>query len=261
MDLAELIGRLRRRWAWVVLAAVVTAAACLLAVYQVSLVPLSVTPKRFSYGTASNALVLDGRRTILHDLAANLKPLGPRSVALADLATSPPLQRDIARRAGVEPDQLLVDTDIQFNRRRDELETGRDQRATELLTEGRPYVVVLRHRQWTVSLDVYALAPDARGAARLVDASTGALADYLTVLQRDRDFASQLAVVVSQTGRPITATHTSRLGVVAPVSIALVLFPSLCILVLFCGDLVLRLRASKADAPTVSTERPESLLQ
>jgi hypothetical protein len=103
---------------------------------------------------------------------------------------------------------------------------------------------------------VYALAPDARAAGRLVDASTGALADYLTALQRDRAFAGQFAVEVSQTGAPITATHASPLGVVVPVSIALILFPSLCILVLFCGDLVVRLKAEWAHGATVSTERP-----
>lgn len=244
MDLIAIVGRLARRRYAVTLAAALSAVAGLASGYHISLAPPTLTARAFSYATASNAVVLDGKRTWIRDLSRYLKPVSQRAVTLADLSRSPVLQRRVASRAGISPQRLMMDTDVQFYMPRAMTEAGGDQRATRVIAEDRPYEVVVRHLQNASSLSVYAEAPSGAEAARLVDAAVGALSDYVGTLRVRAGPTGGTSLKVMETGRPVVQEHGSSLGKVLPVAVVLILFPSLCRLVLYVEEVVRRLRRS-----------------
>jgi hypothetical protein len=154
----------------------------LLASFRVG--PSGVESRRAEVGYARAAAVVDSQPSQAVDAGAGggwIAALTDRAVLLADLATRSPLREEIADRAGVPRDRLIVQRPMNLLEKRlthpevthTSVEAGNRQ-ATILHVAVNPLV---EGKSPIVGVDVR--APDARSAARVADQALAVLRDHV----------------------------------------------------------------------------------
>jgi len=217
----------RNRW-WLVLGAVIAGVMAASDFGTVRLLPPSFNFHSPVHSTAQTSIVLgsntNGRYTAgkghlspsqnamyqasrSYQATVYQRSLYVRMQTLGDIAGSPALRRDIARRAGISASQLAVDEALWWELlRAQQWDTG-SKRSNQIVVEGDPYRITLTEDQQSPILHVTTQAPDPTAAARLAQALDSALAHFVTSNQdashtpaADRYRVSPLTPITVQPG-------------------------------------------------------------
>ncbi len=174
MESVSILRALTRRPLLFGLGLALALAVGLLAAYQVSSSPPFLTSKTTSSGFASQRVLVDTPESLVADAQAKgASAIVIRATVLADLVTSEPLQRRIARALGVAPEEVgAIASTIAVPQTESPLAKG----VLEVTRPSEPYVVSVGLEAGQPILAIQASAPDSRAAARLMAATTVALA-------------------------------------------------------------------------------------
>jgi hypothetical protein len=164
---------------------VVAVVASFVSLYKVGLMPPKVQPRELQIAAASTTVLIDGRHTLVLNLAANSYDFGSaqsRSVLLVNLMVTDPVKRIIARLARVPFAQLEANAPITSNVPQTFIEPGSGAAATDILASPDHYKLQLQVDPQVPIVHIYAQAPSVDSATRLANAAVEGLREYLGTL-------------------------------------------------------------------------------
>jgi hypothetical protein len=151
-------------------------------VYQISLVPPKLERDRLDLATASTRVLVDTPRSALVDLRQttyDLTSLTNRAVLVGNVMASPPVREFIARRSGLEPEQIAMSPPLTPDQPRPLAGSAQEPSTTDILERPDGYRVSIEANPTAPVLDVEAVGPDPGTATRLADATVTGMEDYL----------------------------------------------------------------------------------
>jgi hypothetical protein len=149
---------------------------------------------------ATHVLIDTPPPSALHRSVYDLQSLSRRAETLREVASSPPLVADIARRTGLPADQIGAAGHATSGMPQALSEAGSEQRAADIATADHPYRVEVQTRQDAPVIDVSATAPTTAAAVRLADATAQALRAYVETASRRQGVAPERTPRVEQLG-------------------------------------------------------------
>lgn len=199
MEFVTILRELWRRRTLVVVSAVLAIAIGLLTGYKVSLAPPKLESRQYRVGVASGRMLIDTPDSQVVDLEPKgADGLGTRANLLANLMASTPVKAIIARHAGVNPaDLVAVAPSMSAG---PQVPTLLSDRAAKSASNPEAYVLTLRADETLPIVSVDAQAPDAARAARLADAATTGLRDYLASVAAAQNVPNARQIVLSTFG-------------------------------------------------------------
>jgi len=174
VESVSILRALTRRPLLLALGVALAIAVGLLAACRVSSSPPFLASKATSSGFAGRRLLVDTPESLIADAQAKgATAIVIRATVLADLLTSEAMQARIARAIGVAPSEVgAVASTIAVP----ETESPLAKQVLEANRPIAPYTVSVGLEAGQPILAIQAVAPDPRGAARLIAATTAALA-------------------------------------------------------------------------------------
>jgi hypothetical protein len=174
MESVTILRALSRRRLLFGIGVLLALAVGLLGAYRVSLFPPGMESKATTSGFGSQRVLVDTPTSLVADARAKgATAIVIRATILADLIESDGVRRAIARDVGVPPTEIGA---ISSTTASPQTETPLATQALEVTRPAQPYVVSVGLQAGQSILSIQAIAPDAHGAARLVSATTTALA-------------------------------------------------------------------------------------
>lgn len=174
MESVSILRALTRRPVLLALGVALAFAVGLFGAYRVSIAPPGLGSKQTSAGFAGQRVLVDTPSSLIADARAKgATAIVIRATVLADLIESDAMRAEIARRLGVAPGEV---GGISSTTATPETETPLAKEALEVTRPVEPYVVSIGLQAGQPILVIQALAPDPSGAARLMRATTAALA-------------------------------------------------------------------------------------
>ncbi len=207
----ELVAILRLLWRHRVLVLVAGLVAVLVGLstsFRIGLPP-KLESRHYQVGIGSATALVDTPHSQVVDLGpdtgADIATLSARASLLASLMTSSPLKDQIARRAGIDANELdTAAPDAVTGESADVVLKGKDQTAHVL----KAAIANLESGQIPI-ISVSTQAPDAAGAARLADASVKVLQSHILTTAGTDNVPERRRVVVRALG-PARSTTVSR---------------------------------------------------
>jgi hypothetical protein len=235
MDLAHIVLRLWRLRIWVAVAAVLSIVVAILATYHVSLAPPRLSQDKLTFGAASSEILVDSPKSSLADLSKDLQPLINRASIYADFLKSEPIKAEIARRAGIPVEALLVrgQTELQAPA------TDKTASAYAAADTGASGALSVTFRQSPDSpiLQIFTSAPNGRAAIRLADAAADGVSAYITQVQATDAVAQPYRVQVRQLGKATGGDVSTAPAGKTSLLLGVVVFAVLCGLILVASNL------------------------
>jgi hypothetical protein len=174
MESVTILRALSRRRLLFALGVLLALGAGLLGAYRVSLLPPGAQSKATSSGFASQRVLVDTPTSLIADARAKgATSIVIRATILADLVESDRMRSAIAHEVGVSPEAIGA---IASTTASPQTESPLAKQVLEVTQPAQPYVVSVGLQAGQPILSIQAVAPNARGAARLVRATTTALA-------------------------------------------------------------------------------------
>jgi hypothetical protein len=174
MESVTILRALSRRRLLLGLGAILALTVGLLGAYRVSIFPPGLKSKTTTAGFASQRVLVDTPTSLVADATAKgATSIVIRATILADLIESDAVRRAIANELRVEPDQVGA---ISSTTASPQTETPLATQALEVTRPTQPYVASVGLQAGQPILAMQTIAPDAAGAARLMRATTAALA-------------------------------------------------------------------------------------
>jgi len=170
---------------WPVAIALCTVVAAVCAVWSVStfsLAPPGIAPRQLDIGAATARVAVDRPKPLIGDADAteyDYETIAMRAVLIASLASSPPAVEFIARRAGLDPEDIVATTPVTSGVQTVFTEPDSERRAEQIADAAKPYQLEIRAGQTLPTIDLYTQAPSAAAAQRLADAVVPGMRDYL----------------------------------------------------------------------------------
>ena len=113
MEIVSILRVLRRHRLLVAAGGALAVLVALVMAYQVSFLPPSVASKQRTSGVATARVIIAARTQPAFDLESQITDtLGTRAALLADLLSNDEVRAQIARRAGLKPDEVAVFTPV-----------------------------------------------------------------------------------------------------------------------------------------------------
>jgi hypothetical protein len=218
--------RLRELWqvrGWVVACAAIAVAMSVWSVAHVSLSPPGLTPRSLKMATATTQVVVDTPKSTLIDLRQDtysLDGLTNRALLLGNVMASPEVRADIARRAHIPFDSLLVVPPLTAKQPRVLSEAGNEKHTTDILKLNGDYRLQIRANPTVPFLQVFAQTPTAESAAALANAAVGGMESYLAELSKTTKTPSETQIRLTQLGK----AHGTVLNEGIDRSVALLVF-------------------------------------
>lgn len=200
MDFAQALNELWRLKAWVALGLVVALLVGLATSYNIGLFPPSLEKKSLPIATAGTSILVDTPDSALTDLGVDLGPLADRAIVFGRLGVSQAVRRDIARRVGVEEDEITFASPLEGEQRP---QSTRERRITSILEGDRDLQVSFIAERGLPSVRVQTQAPRLQDALRLADESADALIDYIADVQRRQGRPADRRVVLRPLAEPV----------------------------------------------------------
>jgi hypothetical protein len=213
----EIVGVLRLLWReriLVLVAAIIAIGAGVALAYHIGFPP-KLESRQYDVGIGTLEALVDTPSSLVVDLGGETGPdiptLAGRATLLASLLTSSPLKEEIARRAGVDANELIA---IPPSGATVDPSAAPSVSGTGAKLDD-PNVSVLRAKVPTLEsgevpiIAVNAQAPDAAVAARLADQSIQVLQEHLRTVAAADKIPNARRVVVTELG-PARATVESR---------------------------------------------------
>ena len=200
----ESIVILRELWRLrllVILAALLAIFSAVLVSYRVSLPSLKLESRQYHVGIASARTLIDTPASQVVDLnPKGADTLNARASLLANLMVSTPVKSIIARDAGVPPDRLVAIAPTAPGSGGPTVPTTLSQKAAEASKTPGAYLLTLQSDETLPIISVDAQAPTAAAAARLANAATTGLRDYLRSVAGAQNLPAGRQIVVSGLG-------------------------------------------------------------
>ena len=197
----EAITILRELWRLrylVFLAAILALAIALMTAYRISLAPPKLESRQSHVGLASARVLVDTTDSQVVDLnPKGADALSSRASLLANLMASSPVKTIIARDAGVPASQLVA---VAPSATGPTAPTPLSKAATESASAAQTYILTLQADETLPIIAVSAQAPDADQAARLANAASTGLRDYLRSVAGAQNVPAARQVVISSLG-------------------------------------------------------------
>jgi capsular polysaccharide biosynthesis protein len=197
MEIVTILRELWRRRYLVAIAAVLAIAIGLMTAYKVS--PSKLQGRQYHVGVASARMLIDTPDSQVVDLEPKgADGLGTRANLLANLMASGPVKAIIAEHAGINAAELIAIAPSMSGG--PQVPTPLSQRAAASASNPEAYVLTLRSDEALPIISVDAQAPDAEHAARLADAATTGLRDYLKSVAAAQNVPNARQLVISTLG-------------------------------------------------------------
>lgn len=240
MEFALALRQLWRHRIWLVPVTILSILAGLAVTYHASLFPPSLGSKSFEYGAATaQILVQPSEPAALAEVTAS-SSVPPGQVALyAALLQSQPLREAIGSKAGIPGSALAVEGQATN-------EPGASQRSSQIVEEGRNLTLFYSIEPGTPIISLYAQAPDAATAERIVTSAAGSLQRYVKELQKRSNTPPSQEMTLLALGKPQAGTLASGAGKSIGVLVALLVFVVGCLLIIFVPRFLIALRRAGA---------------
>jgi hypothetical protein len=199
MEFVTILRELWRRRYLVAIGAVLAIGIGLMTSYKVALAPPALQSRQYHVGVASARMLIDTPDSQVVDLnPKGADGLGSRANLLANLMASSPVKAIIAKHAGLNPKQLIAIAPSMTGG--PQVPTLLSQRAAASASNPESYILTLRSDEVLPIISVDAQAPDAEHAARLADAATTGLRDYLKSVAAAQNVPNARQLVISTLG-------------------------------------------------------------
>lgn len=180
--------RFRELWQmkpWVVGCVALALLAAVWSVAKISVAPPGASPRALKMASATTEVVVDTPRSALVDARQDtysLDALTNRAVLLGNVMASPPVRKDIARRAHIPEQVLQMTPPLTPKQPRVLAQDGNERHTSDILKLNDQYRVFISANPTVPVLRIYAQAPDAKRAAALANATVDAMKLHLTDL-------------------------------------------------------------------------------
>jgi len=185
----------------VILGALLAVMCAVLVSYRVSLPSLKLESRQYHVGIASARMLIDTPASQVVDLnPKGADTLNARASLLANLMVSAPVKSIIARDAGVPADRLIAIAPTAPGSGGPTVPTTLSQKASEASKTPGAYLLTLQSDETLPIVSIDAQAPTAAAAARLANAATTGLRDYLRSVAGAQNLPATRQIVVSGLG-------------------------------------------------------------
>ena len=185
----------------VILGALLAVMCAVLVSYRVSLPSLKLESRQYHVGIASARMLIDTPASQVVDLnPKGADTLNSRASLLANLMVSTPVKSIIARDAGVPADRLIAIAPTAPGSGGPTVPTTLSQKASEASKTPGAYLLTLQSDETLPIVSIDAQAPTAAAAARLANAATTGLRDYLRSVAGAQNLPATRQIVVSGLG-------------------------------------------------------------
>jgi hypothetical protein len=235
MELGMRMWMLWRLRAGVALSAVLGLMAAVWTLNVVTLFPPGVTSRVLEMATASTQVVVDTPTSALLDLRQDthsFDALRNRAVLLGNVMASYPVQREIARRAGVPVEALEVSAPRTPEQPRAVSAAGPQRHTSDILRSNEQYRLSIQANSTVPVLEVYAQTPTPESSAALANAAVDALGAHLARLAAEEGTPDSARIRLMQLGRARGAMVNGGTAWQAAVLAFLVTFAAACATVL-----------------------------
>jgi hypothetical protein len=219
---------------------------------NVSLFPPRLEPRSVEMATAFTQVVVDTPRSAILDLRQptdDILALKNRSVLVGNVMASPPVRAYIARRAGLAPEVLQVISPRTPAQPRARETADNKKGPKDLIRSTDQYRLDIQANPTVPILDVYAQAPTADAAARLANATTEGLRDYLRDLAAKQNTPAATQIRLRQLGRAEGEVLNQGVGVQVAMLTFLLVFAVSCVTVMILGRVRRGWRLAEASVP------------
>ena len=197
----EAITILRELWRLrylVFLGAILALAIALMTAYRISLAPPKLESRQYHVGAASARVLIDTPDSQVVDLnPKGADVLSARATLLANLMASTPVKAVIARDAGVPANQLVA---VAPSSTGPTAPTALSKATSEHASVAQTYILTVQADETLPIIAVTAQAPNAEQAARLANAASTGLRDYLHSVAGAQNVPAGRQVVISSLG-------------------------------------------------------------
>lgn len=178
--------------------------AVVLTSYTVHLTPPSLERDSAQFAAASTQVLIDfPQRSSILDLESTLDPLVERANVYARLAPSPAVLELIARKAKIDAGLIDAKGPYKPGSPRLEREPSAEKRASQLRAEREVYRLRFdSERDQSVPIvNIYSQAPTVAEAARLANAASAGMREYVTRVQREEGLSPDQTVRLRPLGK------------------------------------------------------------
>jgi hypothetical protein len=185
------------------LCALVAAACAVWSVCTISLLPPGIAPRALDIGAATARIAVDRPKPLIGDALAkeyDYETIQVRAVLVASLASTQPALAFIARRAGLDPADIVATSPVTSGVQTVFTEPDSERRAEQIAGADKPYRLEARAGETLPAIDLYTQAPSAREAQRLADAVVPGMRDYLAAGARHEGADPAKQVELTQLG-------------------------------------------------------------
>jgi hypothetical protein len=201
MELARNLKALWQRRRLVLVGAALAFVVALLSVYQVGLLPPSLSSRTNVFATASTEILVDTPDSAFADLGNDLDPLDARASVFARFMATPTAVELIAREAKLPATAIEAQGPYDINQPLYEQEPTAEQRSSQIVGEGAVYRMRFENNPNIPIISVFAQAPTEAEAKALAAAAPTALRRYVEGIQARQDTPEDDQVVITRLGR------------------------------------------------------------
>jgi hypothetical protein len=226
--------------------------AALWSVAQVSLFPPRVTARPLDVSTASTRALVDSPRSAVLDLGVDttdLTSITSRSLLISNVMASAPVREYIARRAGVPAEVIQMTSPVTPDWPRPLRQPGQSRGTSDILKTPGQYRISLQNNPTVPMIDVYALAPTRKAAARLANGAIKGTQDYLRALAANQGVSPNHQVRLQQLGAATSGTINAGANLKLAILSFLVVFAACGAASLFVTRVVRGWRETQMDRP------------
>jgi hypothetical protein len=199
VEIANILKTLWRLKLLVVLGVVVAAAAAYTTAYKPSFPP-TFESKSIEFGSAATQVLVDSASTPLIDTSQDVSPLSTRAQLYAQLVASEPVKDAIAKAAGLDPGELVIQSQTAETGTRAAREPSAEERSNQLLADGRVKRLLFAADIGLPVISITSQASTAEEATRLADAGAKGLVNYLSSLDASKRIPAASRVKFQQLG-------------------------------------------------------------
>ena len=199
---------LDRRVAMIALCAMVATVCAVWSVCTISLAPPGVALRQMDVAAAHARIAVDRPKPLIGDDRAteyDYETLKTRAVLTASLAPTQPVLAYIARRAGIDPDDIVATAPVTSGVQTIFTEPDSERRADQIAGARKAYRLETRAGQTLPTVDIYAQAPTVAEAQRLADAVAPGVREYLAESAQAEGADPDKQIVLTQLGTPRAA--------------------------------------------------------
>ena len=231
MDLAHILRELWKRKALVVCAGLLALAIAVITTFRVSLLPPSIEKKNREVGAALTQVLVDSPKSPVADLRRDFEAAKDRAAVYGPLMSSEPVKKEIARRVGIAPSQIITGGVTPESNN-----AAPETRANQIVGEDGYYRLRVSQPSETPLLSIAAQGPSAQAAINLADAAAVGLRQYIDKLQVEQAVPEQRRVKVRQLGGAVGGVISSGTNLAIGLLAFVALLTGFCLLILFASN-------------------------